>query len=320
MKFLELANFLHLANTTPNSENDISTQGKVIRELVSEFNRNNFIRTHIRENSRGISDFDKPYKYPEHFQITDYDTGNFKMEFLKNKNVANSYVILQLHGGGYVGAFKNYYRTFAGLYSEVSNGASVLSIDYRLAPEHPFPAALQDALYAFDWLLNQGYSEDKIILAGDSAGGGLAMCVCHYLNDRDRKLPAGIIAMSPWTDLTSSGSSYVDNCEIDPIFGKMENSLIYDSVYIGNYNPKNPYISPLFGDFSGFPPMLIQVGTHEMLFSDSESVANKAKKQGVKVRFSIYEGMFHVFQLGTTFMPESRKAWVEIGKFLQLIL
>ncbi|MGN0394691.1 MAG: alpha/beta hydrolase [Coprococcus sp.] len=302
-----------------NFEDDISTQGKIIRELVSDFNQNNFIRTHFRENSRGISDFDKSYKYPEHIQITDYDTGKFKMEFLKNTKYSNEYVILQLHGGGYIGAFKNYYRTFAGLYSEVCKGASVLSIDYRVAPENPFPAALHDALYAFDWLLSQGYSEDKIIIAGDSAGGGLAMCLCHYLSDRDRQLPAGIIAMSPWTDLTASGTSYKDNYEIDPIFGNTDNSIIFDSAYIGNYNPRNPYISPLFGDFSDFPPMLIQVGSHEMLLSDSTSVALKAKQQGVKIRLSVYEGMFHVFQLGTTLMPESRKAWTEIGKFFEQI-
>ncbi|MBP3326183.1 MAG: alpha/beta hydrolase [Coprococcus sp.] len=299
---------------------DISIQGKIIRELVSDFNQNNFIRTHFRENARGVSDFDKPYKYPEHFKVTDYDTGKFKMELLENMNLSNDYVVLQLHGGGYVGAFKNYYRTFAGLYSEVSKGASVLSIDYRVAPENPFPAALHDALYAYDWLIYHGYPENKIFIAGDSAGGGLALCVCHYLIDRDRQLPAGLILMSPWTDLTASGPSYVDNYEIDPVFGNTDDSLIYNSVYIGNYNPKNPYISPLFGDFSGFPPMLIQAGSHEMLLSDSENLAAKAKSHGVKVRFSKYDGMFHVFQLGTTLMPESRRAWIEISRFFEQII
>jgi acetyl esterase/lipase len=241
------------------------------------------------------------------------------MEMLKWISSKNPYVILQLHGGGYVGAFKNYYRTFAGLYSEVSHGASVLTIDYRVAPEHPYPAALYDALYSYEWLLQHGYSEEHIILAGDSAGGGLAMALCHYLSDRDRKLPAGIVAMSPWTDLTASGPSYNDNYEIDPVFGNTHDSLIYDSLYLGSHSPTNPYISPLFGDFTDFPPMLIQAGTNEMLLSDSELVAEKAKKQGVKVRLSVYEGMFHVFQMGATLIPESKKAWIEISKFIEQI-
>lgn len=306
-------------NNTTESEN-ISKRGKLLRELVAEFNHNNFLRTHLVENERSKSEIEKPYNYPEQFEVTDYDTGNFKMEFLRWKESENPYVILQLHGGGYVGALKNSYRTFAGLYSEVSAGASVLTIDYRVAPEHPFPAALYDALYAYNWLLDNGYQEDRIILAGDSAGGGLAMALCHYLNDRDRVLPAAIIAMSPWTDLTASGPSYKENFAIDPLFGNTEDSLIYDSVYIGKHNPKNPYISPMFGDFTGFPPMLIQVGSYEMLLSDSEIVAEKAKASGVKVKLSVYEGMFHVFQMGTTVIPESRNAWMEIKKFLEYLM
>lgn len=304
----------------PTESENISMRAKLLRELVTEFNHNNFLRTHLVENERSKSEIEKPYNYPEQFEVIDYDTGNFKMEFLHWKESENPYVILQLHGGGYVGALKNSYRTFAGLYSEVSGGASVLTIDYRVAPEHPFPAALYDALYAYNWLLDNGYSEDRIILAGDSAGGGLAMALCHYLNDRDRILPAAIIAMSPWTDLTASGPSYEENFTIDPLFGNTKDSLIYDSVYIGNHNPKHPYISPMFGDFSGFPPMLIQVGSYEMLLSDSEIVAEKAKASGVKVKLSIYEGMFHVFQMGTTLIPESRSAWIEIKKFLEYLM
>ena len=119
-------------------------------------------------------------------------------------------IILQLHGGGYIGAFKNIYRTMAGLYGEVSHGASVLTPDYRVGPEYKHPAALVDAVAAYDWILEQGYTEDRIILAGDSAGGGLAMALCHCLKDNDRKLPRAVVAMSPWTDLLSTGSSYED--------------------------------------------------------------------------------------------------------------
>lgn len=297
----------------------MSKQAKLVYELVSGFN-NNTLFTQFHNNNRVKSDIDKPYKYPEHFTTELIQTPYFKMEFLHWKFANNPYVILQFHGGGFVGAFKNQYRVFAGLYSELSKGSSVLTIDYRVAPEHPFPAALNDAIYAYEWLLLHGYSEDHIILAGDSAGGGLAMSLCHFLNDRDRVLPAGIVAMSPWTDLTASGSSYIDNFESDPIFGNTTDSLIYNSPYPGSCDLQNPYISPLFGDFSGFPPILIQVGSNEMLLSDSLLVAEKAKGQGVKVRLTIYENMFHVFQMGTTIMPESKQAWAEVAKFLEQLI
>lgn len=298
---------------------DLSYRARLIRELVAEFNRNNFLRTHFREDERGKSELEKPFNYPEHFRVVKYKLKNFAMELLEWKDSESDRVILQLHGGGYVGAMKNSYRTMAGLYSEVGGGARVLTIDYRVAPEHTFPAALEDALAAYDWLLGQGYTEDRIIFAGDSAGGGLAMALCHYLLDNGRKLPAGIVAMSPWADLTAGGKSYKENFEIDPLFGNTRDSLVFDSVYIGDNDPENPYISPMFGEFAGFPPMLIQVGTHEMLLSDSRTVAEKAKAAGVKVRLSEYEGMFHVFQMAATLMPESKRAWAEVGRFLETL-
>ena len=122
--------------------------------------------------------------------------------------------------------------------------------------------------------------------------------------------------MSPWTDLTASGKSYVTNFEKDPLFGRTEDSMLFNKDYVGDNDPENPYISPLFGDFTGFPPMLIQVGGYEMLLSDSRQVAKKAKKAGVKVRCTVYEGMFHVFQMAKGAIPESRRAWKEVWEFL----
>ena len=146
------------------------------------------------------------------------------------------------------------------------------------------------------------------------------MALCMYLKDHGIALPCGIIAMSPWTDMTASGPSYDTNYEKDPLFGNTRDSLIYNRDYAGEHDVTNPYISPLFGDFTGFPPMLIQVGSYEMLLSDAEAAAQKAKKQGVKVRLSVYEGMFHVFQMAMLMMPESKKAWKEIGKFIEILM
>ena len=239
------------------------------------------------------------------------------MEKLIWKESESKLLILQLHGGGYVGAFKKNYKQMAGLYSEVGKGATVMSVDYRVAPENPFPAALEDALEAYDYILESGWHHDQIVLAGDSAGGGLAMALCHTLKSQWRRPPAGIIAMSPWTDLTLSGSSYKDNYDIDPVFGNDRSELIFNNPYPGENDRRDPRISPLFGDFTGFPPMLIQVGTDEMLYSDSEQVALKARAAGVKVRFSKYNGMFHVFQMAGTMMEESKRAWSEVGRFLE---
>ena len=130
-------------------------------------------------------------------------------------------------------------------------------------------------------------------------------------------MPAGLVAMSPWTDLAITGESYTKNREIDPVFGADGGGeMLLHSPYIGENDAKNPLISPMYGNFTGFPPMLIQVGTHEMLYDDAASVAKKAKEQGVLVRFTVYEGMFHVFQMSGTVIPESKRAWEEVGAFM----
>lgn len=302
-------------------DHETSIRGKVVRDLIAHVTNDNLIGRKFKNGEIRKNLVEPPWKCPDCFTMTKIELPNFTMELLESKeNTNQEKIILQLHGGGYIGAMRNAYRTFAGLYNEVSKGMSVLTIDYRVAPEHPYPAALEDAVAAYQWLLDQGYFGYQIILAGDSAGGGLAMALCHYLNDHKMPLPCGIVAMSPWTDLLASGESYETNFEKDPLFGNTRDSLIYNKDYVGDHDPMDSYISPLYGDFRGFPPMLIQVGSYEMLLSDSVSVAAKAREQGVKVRLSIYEGMFHIFQMAMLLLPESKKAWVEIGKFIEVLL
>ncbi|MCR5632878.1 MAG: alpha/beta hydrolase [Eubacterium sp.] len=298
---------------------ELSRRSKLIKMLVAEFNSKSIFQDRFSPESFNKSEMDVEYNYPEHLVAERISMENFEMEKLTWKDSTSKWVILQLHGGGYVGAMRRHYKQMAGLYSEVGGGATVVTVDYRVAPEHPFPAALEDALEAYEWLLEQGYKNDQIILAGDSAGGGLAMALCHTLKARWRGTPAGIVAMSPWTDLTLSGSSYKYNYDIDPVFGNERSELIFENPYVGDADPKDPRISPLFGDFYGFPPMLIQVGTDEMLLSDSISVAEKAKSAGVKVRLSVYPGMFHVFQMAGTIMDESKQAWAEVKRFFEEI-
>ena len=145
------------------------------------------------------------------------------------------------------------------------------------------------------------------------------MALCMYLKDHHMPMLCGIVAMSPWTELTARGESYETNYEKDPLFGNTKESLIYVNDYAVDHDKMDAYISPLFGNFKEFPPMLIQVGSIEMLLSDSVSVAAKARQQGVKVRLSVYEGMFHVFQMAYLNIPESKRAWAEVGKFIEIL-
>lgn len=301
-------------------ESTVSIQGRVVSELMAHFTNDLAIGKKIKSGELRKRMVEPAWKVPDCFTMTNIDLENFSMKLLASKDNPNlDKIILQLHGGGYMGAVRNAYYVFAGLYNEVSHGMAVLTPDYRVAPEDPYPAALEDALSAYQWILERGWYGDQIIVAGDSAGGGLAMALVMYLRDHGMPLPCGIVAMSPWTDVTASGESYQTNYEKDPLFGNTRESLIYLSEYAGAHDPMDPYISPLFGDFRGFPPMLIQVGSIEMLLSDSVEAAAKARAQSVKVRLSIYEGMFHVFQMAYLNLPESKRAWAEVGKFIEVI-
>lgn len=302
------------------SESAASAKGRALADLISHVTNDFAIGKKIKSGEIRKRIKEAPWIVPACFEMREIDMGDFTMKLLSRKEEPREeFVILQLHGGGYIGAVRNAYYVFAGLYNEVSNGCSVLTPDYRVAPENPYPAALEDALASYRWLLDNGYSGEQIVLAGDSAGGGLAMALCMYLRDHGMPMPCGIVAMSPWTDLTASGESYETNYEKDPLFGNTRESMIYLDDYAGTHDKTEPYISPLFGDFYDFPPMLIQVGSLEMLLSDSVSVAEKARGQGIKVRLSVYEGMFHVFQMAYLNIPESKKAWAEVGKFFDVI-
>lgn len=268
-----------------------------------------------------VAETEHAWHCPKEFQMETVQMPGFSMEFLTHReeqpqSEIRREAVLQLHGGGYIGKIRNAYRDFAVLYARFPGERAVLSPDYRVAPEDPFPAALEDACAAYHWLLEKGYTGDQIVVAGDSAGGGLALALAFWLRDHGEPLPEKLVLMSPWTDLTASGESYQTNFEKDPLFGNSRESMIYSNAYYGSLDPENPYISPLFGDFGGLPPMLFQVGSTEMLLSDSVEAARKAKNAGCEVKLSVYDGMFHVFQLGMNRMKESREAWQEVEAFL----
>lgn len=205
------------------------------------------------------------------------------------------HAILYCHGGGYTSGNLGYARVLASKLAHVT-GYDVLSFEYRLAPEHPYPAAVEDALQAWDHLMLLGYGAQDIILAGDSAGGNLALVLCLRLRGAGRRLPGGLVLFSPWTDMTMSGPAYGERAAIDP----MLTANYIDAVrraYAPGEDFSHPELSPLFGDLSGFPRTLVQVGDHEILFSDAQRLAEALRRQNVPARLEVSEGMWHVFQM-----------------------
>lgn len=228
---------------------------------------------------------------------TEVDMDGVRGEWVSvNRAHMRRYVILYCHGGGYSTGSCLYGRT---LTSKLAAAASidVLGFDYRLAPEHPYPAALEDALKAWDYLMLLGYGARDVILAGDSAGGNLALVLALKLKAEGRFLPRGLVLMSPWTDLTASGKSYRTRAEVDPVLNAEYINRMTKAYIPEGENLENPLISPLFGDFKGFPPVYIQVGENEILLSDAMELHKKLQKAGVPAKIDRFKGMWHVFQM-----------------------
>ena len=205
------------------------------------------------------------------------------------------YVILYCHGGGYSTGSTVYARTLTKKLAE-STSMDVLAFNYRLAPEHPYPAATDDALKAWNYLMYLGYGARDVIVAGDSAGGNLALSLTLRLKEQGRLLPRGLVLLSPWTDLTKSGKSYESRKEVDPVLDHEYLDRMIEN-YAGGQALSNPLISPLFGNFKGFPPTYIQVGDNEILLSDATLLHKKLLKENVSAHLDIYKGMWHVFQM-----------------------
>lgn len=212
-----------------------------------------------------------------------------------NRAHMKKYVILYCHGGGYSTGSSLYARTLTSKLA-MSTSMDVLSFDYRLAPEHPYPAATQDVMKVWDFLMLLGYGARDIIVAGDSAGGNLALSLVLKLKEEERLLPRGLVLMSPWTDLTSSGKSHETKADMDPVLNEEYIHRMVSS-YAQDMDLSNPYISPLFGDFTGFPPTYIQVGENEILLSDAIRLHKKMIDANVSVRLEHFPGMWHVFQM-----------------------
>lgn len=225
--------------------------------------------------------------------------------------------VLYLHGGGYTLCSPATHRGLTGAIA-LACKSRMLVPNYRLAPEHPFPAALEDAIATYRWLLAQGLAPHHIAIGGDSAGGGLTLATALCLRDSGDPLPAALFLLSPWTDLTFSGESHNTRRAVDPIFGgESESKEPFAPAYLGQETPSNPLISPLLADLRGLPATIIHVGDDEILLDDSTRLGEKMEAAGVDVRIRVWDGLWHVFQAFVPFLPEARQSVAEIGEFIR---
>jgi acetyl esterase/lipase len=223
--------------------------------------------------------------------------------------------ILFLHGGGYVTGSPELYRDVLWRFAEAA-AARVVAVRYRLAPEHPFPAALDDAVAAWHGLLAEGADPRGTVFMGDSAGGGLAFGLALRLRDARENLPAAIVALSPWTDLAVTGDSVGRNAAADPMLDP-DSVPFLASRYLDGSDPRHPYASPLYGDPAGLPPALIQVGSDEILLDDAVRMAARLRDAGCEVELEIWPRMPHVWQAFAWILPEARQAIARIGAYVQ---
>ena len=250
-------------------------------------------------------------------KLTRAKVGEIPCEWVLAPGADSDVRLLYLHGGGFVSGSGGFYLTLAAHISAAAKCA-VLLPDYRLAPEHPFPAGLEDCVAAHEWILANGPTGPRpakiTFIAGDSAGGNLTLATLLALRDRRRPLPAGGIPISPCTDWTLASKSL--KTVVDPIISA-RTMPEFRELYLGKTDPRNPLASPVFGDYRGIPPLLIQVGEHEMLRDDSLRVADKAQADGIPVKLEVWPGMFHVFQSHEPLLPEAQEAIAHLAQFMR---
>lgn len=251
-------------------------------------------------------------RLPSEIEIHPAPIDNPTAEFVKINDRNQDGLILYFHGGGYVMGSSRAHRGIVSKFVKGS-GFNALTFDYRLAPEHPFPAALDDATRVYRWLLGQGIDPYRIVFAGDSAGGGLCLAALLAIKEKNLPQPAAAVALSPWTDLACTGDSYRLKDPLAP-----EGSwLVYSHYYAGDHDKINPLISPLYGDLAGLPPLFISVGQNENMLDDSTRFAAKAREAGVEVTLQMGEGMVHCYPALSPLFDEAKEAMAEICEFIR---
>ncbi|MDE0204493.1 MAG: alpha/beta hydrolase [Candidatus Tectomicrobia bacterium] len=250
------------------------------------------------------------------FTLNRVDAGGVPAAWVEAPGADPGRVVLYLHGGGYVIGSIDTHRELAGRLSQAS-GARVLIIDYRLAPEHPYPAAVEDAAAAYRWLLaGGGATPDRTVIAGDSAGGGLTVATMLALRDAGDPLPAAGVCLSPWVDMEGIGDSMTAKADVDPMVRK-EGLVRMAGLYLDGADPRTPLAAPLYADLSGLPPLLIHVGTAETLLDDSTRLCERARAAGVDVTYESWDDMIHVWHIFAPLLPEGQQAVERVGEYVR---
>ena len=272
----------------------------------------------IPERRATMDAWDKAYPVADDVTVASAKVAEVPVEWITAPNASEDAVLLFLHGGGYVIGSPDSHRHLVANLSE-ETGLQGLLVDYRLAPEDPFPAAVEDAISVYAALLTHGFEAEEIVVAGDSAGGGLVVAMMLAVRDANLPLPAAGICLSPWNDLTGTAKSLETNASVDPTVTK-ESLDFFAGEYLGEEDAQNPYASPLFGDFTGLPPLLIQVGSVEVLLDDAVVLAERAKEAGVSVTLEIWDEMIHVWHRYYPVLQEAREANARIGEYVRGIV
>jgi epsilon-lactone hydrolase len=282
-------------------------QGKLKKEV---FDFNTSISGFRMRCEKGAAKFGK---IPGEIQIIKDKINGINMEYLVPEKAPEGKIILYLHGGGYVSGSCNDHRIFVAKFAK-HTGFTNLLFEYRLAPEHPYPAAIDDSLMVYRHLLALGYKPENIVFAGESAGGGLTLALLLAIKKAEIPFPKAAVAISPWTDLTCSSESYKTKNKVSP--APLNSWYVFSKYYVGNDTATNPLISPLFGELTGLPTIFINSGMDDELFEDGEKFYQKAKAAGVSVKFRAGEGMLHCYPLMAPMFPEATKAMNEIVDFI----
>lgn len=297
-----------------------SWQAHVLKGLL-KLNRRFFQQPGDRTVARHRADIDrlcamfKPIGPINHDRV---EAGGVPAEWVIPKHTEPSRAILFIHGGSFVAGSTYSHRTLAANMA-IASKARALSIDYRLAPEHPFPAAVEDTAAAYEWLLAQGLTPSQIVVAGDSAGGNLSLALLLHLRDLQQPMPAGAVCLCPAPDLSFSGESMVTNLKKD-IMLNLSEERTYIKAYLKGADPRAPLASPIYADLRGLPPLFLQVGAHELLLSDVERFAEKAKAAGVEVTLEVWPEMQHDWQMAAAILPEGRQAIAHAGEFAERVM
>ncbi len=257
---------------------------------------------------------EKLFRLPEGLERTTFDANGVRCERLTPAGADQSSALLYFHGGGYaLGSPSSHRHMVANIAAQA--GISAVVPDYRLAPEAPFPAAVDDALKTYQWLLDDGVDPSSITLAGDSAGGGLTAATLVSIRDHGLPLPLAGVCISPWADMTNVAQSYETRAEADPIVTKASISR-WTAAYLGDTDPRTPLASPAFADLNGLPPLLIQVGNDEVLLDDAKRLAERAESAGVATTLEVWDDMIHVWHWFAEYLDEAGEAVARIAEFI----